>query len=222
MNYVARIGARVKRLPMKLASVQWRRFPTKRDIVKETIRYAFGTGNLGNFLVASSDQGLVAVDFGGKGSSLVEPLAEALRKRFPEENVVKDAASMQGIADRVSELIHNPASESPIEVDLRGSEFEISVWKALQKIPMGTMTTYGDLATEIGAPGRAQDVGAACAANTIAVVVPCHRVVRKDGTIAGYRWGIPRKLMLIEREQRALGFSLTYTPVDFKNGGRDH
>ncbi len=184
--------------------------------MNETIRYAFGTSILGDFILATSDQGLVALEFARKSGSPFGRLIGNLHERFADANLVEDVPSLQDTVCDATALLLDPASDRKMAVDLRGSEFEVRVWKALQKIPPGQMTTYGDLATELGEPGRARDVGAACAANTIAVVVPCHRVVRKDGTLAGYRWGIQRKSMLLEREQRALGFSLPHTAVDFK------
>ena len=88
-------------------------------------------------------------------------------------------------------------------LDLQGSDFECRVWKALREIPAGTTATYGEIAGRVGAPRQAREVGEACAANKLAVVVPCHRIVKKDGSISGYRWGVRRKRALLEREHSA-------------------
>ncbi len=91
-----------------------------------------------------------------------------------------------------------------LPLDMRGTEFELRVWNALRDIPAGQTVNYGEIAARIGAPREAREVAEACAANTLAVIVPCHRVVKKDGSISGYRWGFKRKRALIEREHRAL------------------
>lgn len=167
--------------------------------MKETIWYAWGASTLGSFLVAISNQGVVALEFGNEDGSLVQDL----KNRFPDASLVTDAVVMDAVVGKVVGLIENPASETTLVADLRGSEFERRVWEVLQRIPVGETTTYGDLASELGIPGKAQDVGAACGANTIAVIVPCHRVVKKDGTVSGYRWGVKRKLALLRRENLA-------------------
>ena len=104
---------------------------------------------------------------------------------------------------RLADLIEHPESDGDFALDLQGSTFELKVWNALRDIPAGTTTTYGEIAARVGSPREAREVGEACAANKLAVVVPCHRIVKKDGSISGYRWGVRRKRELLEREHRA-------------------
>lgn len=172
--------------------------------MKETIRYAWGTGSLGEFIAASSDYGLVALEFGVREG----PLTSALKARFPQADLVEDSTSLEESVEKATSLIEHPRSGANIPLDLRGSDFQREVWAALQEIPPGRTISYVDLACRIGGPLIAQKVGEACAANTIAVLIPCHRVLRKNGGISGYRWGIWRKRALLEREYRE-HFTLT-------------
>jgi AraC family transcriptional regulator, regulatory protein of adaptative response / methylated-DNA-[protein]-cysteine methyltransferase len=164
--------------------------------MKETIRYAWGAGSLGEFIAASSDYGLVALEFGVRDG----PLTSALRGRFPEADLVEDSTSLKESVEKATSLIEHPHSGANIPLDLRGSDFQRQVWAALQEIPPGRTISYVELACRIGGPLLAQEVGEACAANTIAVLIPCHRVLKKDGGISGYRWGTWRKRVLLERE----------------------
>lgn len=164
--------------------------------MKETFRYAWGSSSLGEFIAATSERGLVALEFGKREGALIA----ALERRFPDAQFVEDAARLQGVVARVARLIERPAASTSVPVDMRGSDFEREVWGALQEIPAGRTVSYGELACRVGGPHLAQEVGAACAANTIAVVIPCHRALKKNGGIAGYRWGIWRKRALLERE----------------------
>ena len=167
--------------------------------MKETIRYAWGQSTLGEFIAAVSGRGLVAVEFGDDRTRLKQDLLQ----RFAEADVVEDHASLADVIDKVIARIEQPRSDGELALDLRGSEFELRVWQALRDIPAGERVSYGDIAARLGLPGMAREVGQACAANTIAVVVPCHRVVKKDGSLSGYRWGVPRKRALLEQEARA-------------------
>jgi AraC family transcriptional regulator of adaptative response/methylated-DNA-[protein]-cysteine methyltransferase len=152
--------------------------------MKETFRYAWGESPLGDFVAATSDRGLVALEFGKREGALIA----ALESRFPDAEFVEDSASLRGIVERVVRVIEHPAASASVAVDLRGSDFEREVWSALQEIPAGRTISYSELACRVGGPHLAQEVGAACAANTIAVVIPCHRALRKSGGISGYRW----------------------------------
>ena len=165
----------------------------------ETIRYAFGHSSLGDFAAAANDRAVVMVEFGDGVES-----PAALGNRFPQAAVVEDHASMAETLRRVAELIEHPEMTIDLPVELRGSDFELRVWNAVREIPAGETLSYGDIAARIGAPKDAREVAQACAANTLAVLVPCHRVVKKDGSISGYRWGFRRKRALIERERNAL------------------
>ncbi len=164
------------------------------------IRYAQGDSSLGTFVSALSDRGLVMLEFGDlEGAAL-----DGLRARFPEADLIHDPAFMQTVLARLSQLIEHPEAKLDLPLDLRGTEFELRVWNALRDIPAGRTVTYGEIAAKIGSPREAREVAEACASNMLAVIVPCHRVVKKDGSISGYRWGFKRKRALIEREHRAL------------------
>lgn len=165
----------------------------------EIIRYAQGDSALGTLVAAMSDRGLAMVEFGAISAALLD----GLRGRFPDAELVEDPASLAGTLARLAGLIEHPEATADLPLDMRGSDFELRVWNALRRIPAGRTVTYGGLAATIGSPREAREVAEACAANTLALVVPCHRVVKKDGSLSGYRWGYRRKRALIERELRA-------------------
>jgi AraC family transcriptional regulator of adaptative response/methylated-DNA-[protein]-cysteine methyltransferase len=167
----------------------------------ETIRYARGDSSLGAFLAAVSDRGVAMVAFADRDGAAA---MGALRERFPDADLVEDGRALSGTLAVVAGAIDHPEKGSDLSLDLRGTPFERRVWQALRDVPAGETVSYGDLAARIGAPGAARDVADACAANALAVLVPCHRVVKKSGSIAGYRWGFRRKRALIEREHAAL------------------
>jgi len=160
-----------------------------------TIRYAFGDSSLGPFLAAASERGLAFVGFDASVADL--------EARFPEAALVEDPAALGETIAKLGALIDRPDANVTIDLDLQGSDFECRVWNALREIPTGMTASYGEIAARIGAPRLAREVGEACAANKLAVVVPCHRVVKKDGSISGYRWGVRRKRTLLEREHSA-------------------
>ena len=167
--------------------------------MKETIRYAWGQSTLGEFIVAVSGRGLVAVEFGDSRTRLKQDLLQ----RFADADAVEEPTALVEVIGKVVARIEQPHSDGELALDLRGSDFELRVWQALRGIPAGETASYGDIAARLGLPGMAREVGQACAANTIAVLVPCHRVVKKDGSLSGYRWGVPRKRALLEQEARA-------------------
>jgi len=109
-------------------------------------------------------------------------------------------AELDPLASQVASFVERPTLRLDAPLDVRGSAFQQRVWKALQEIPSGSTETYGEIADRIGAPGSAKEVGEVCAANVLAVAIPCHRVVRKDGSLGGYRWGVGRKRALLQRE----------------------
>jgi AraC family transcriptional regulator of adaptative response/methylated-DNA-[protein]-cysteine methyltransferase len=164
------------------------------------IRYAQGDSSLGTFVSALSDCGVVMLEFG----DLEGAVLDGLRVRFPEADLIHDPAFMQTVLARLSQLIEHPEAKLDLPLDLRGTEFELRVWNALRDIPAGRTVTYGEIGAKIGSPREAREVAEACGSNMLAVIVPCHRVVKKDGSISGYRWGFKRKRALIEREHRAL------------------
>ncbi len=179
----------------------------------ETIRFAWGTSSLGDFLAAMSDAGLVALEF----SSLRPATEDDLRRRFPEAAVVDSQAALTGILDRLAQAIERPGFDPGIALDPRGTPYEVAVWSMLRAIPAGETTTYGALAASLGTRD-ARDVTKAIAANTIAVLVPCHRVIKKDGAISGYRWGFQRKRTLLARERDNRPGSRHITTVDRQHG----
>lgn len=165
--------------------------------MRETIRFAWGTSALGDFMAAMSDKGLVVVEFGSNHPAL----EDTLRARFPEAKVIEDREDLADVLDRVRRAIEEPGFDPDISLDLRGTPYEIGVWTMLRAIPAGETTNYGALAAQLGTRDP-REVTAAIANNAIAVLVPCHRVIKKDGSISGYRWGFKRKRELLAREQR--------------------
>ncbi|HRH75604.1 MAG TPA: methylated-DNA--[protein]-cysteine S-methyltransferase, partial [Zoogloea sp.] len=160
------------------------------------IRYAIGHSSLGSVLVAASPAGICAISLGDGPAALVE----ALHARFPQARLTGGDPAFASLLARVIERVEDPASAAALPLDIRGTAFQQRVWQALQAIPPGSTLSYTELAQRIGAPRAVRAVAGACAANLLAVVIPCHRVVRNDGALAGYRWGIERKRALLDRE----------------------
>ena len=162
----------------------------------EVLRFAVGQCSLGAILVACSHRGVAAILLGDDPEELVRDL----EARFPKARLVGgDAAYEQQVALAVG-LVEAPARGLALPLDVRGTAFQQRVWRALQDIPPGRTATYAEVAQRIGAPAATRAVASACAANPIAVAIPCHRVVRRDGGLSGYRWGVERKRELIARE----------------------
>lgn len=166
--------------------------------MRDVIRFAWGTSSLSDFMVALSDTGVVAVDLGSRRLAS----EAALRQRFAEAEVVQSPQELANIVEQIRRAIEEPGLDPGIKLDLRGTPYEIEVWSLLRTIPSGTTTSYGALAAKMGTRD-ARGVTEAIANNPIAVLVPCHRVLKKDGSISGYRWGVSRKRTLLAREQRA-------------------
>lgn len=160
------------------------------------IRYAIGGCSLGGLLVAQSERGICAILFG----DTAEELEAELQRRFPRaERVVADKDFSQTLAEVIS-FVDAPAKGLGLPLDIRGTAFQQRVWQALQAIPSGETASYREVAERIGSPRAVRAVAGACAANALAVAVPCHRVVRNDGGLSGYRWGVERKRLLLEKE----------------------
>jgi AraC family transcriptional regulator of adaptative response/methylated-DNA-[protein]-cysteine methyltransferase len=160
------------------------------------IRYAIGRCSLGNLLVAQSDRGICAILFGES----IQELDDDLLRRFPRATLVPgDAAFTQTLSDVIA-FVEAPAKGLDLPLDIRGTVFQQRVWQALQAIPPGQTASYREVAERIGSPRAVRAVAGACAANALAVAVPCHRVVRNDGALSGYRWGVERKRVLLEKE----------------------
>ena len=160
------------------------------------LRFGYGETTLGTVLVAESDRGVAAIFLGEDRTKLLRDLKVA----FPGVELTDHEAGLSGTIAKVVALVSAPELGTDLPLDLRGSALELAVWEALRSIPSGETRTYGALAKALSMPATAQEVGAACAANRLAVAVPCHRVVKADGSISGYRWGVQRKRRLINQE----------------------
>jgi AraC family transcriptional regulator of adaptative response/methylated-DNA-[protein]-cysteine methyltransferase len=162
----------------------------------DTIRFTVGQCTLGSILVAMGEARIRAISLGDDP----EKLARELGDGFPDADLVADDAGMEPILAKVVAFVENPAVRLDLPLDPPGTAFQQRVWQALQEIPAGSRVSYGEIAERIGAPNEAYAVGEACAANRIAIAIPCHRVVRKNGALGNYRWGYARKRALLERE----------------------
>lgn len=163
------------------------------------IRFAVGQCSLGAILVAASQKGIAAIFFGEDPEALVHDLED----RFPNANLIGGDRDFEEVMAKVVGLVEAPEAGLDLPLDVRGTAFQHRVWQALRDIPVGTTATYSEIAEKIGMPKAIRAVAAACAANKIAVAIPCHRVVRSDGSLSGYRWGVERKQMLLDRESSA-------------------
>lgn len=169
---------------------------TRPKALTETLRYAFGNSALGTFLVAVSEKGVAAIVIGDRTDALRRELAES----FPQAQLVADPDGLVETIGAVAALLDAPHMGLDFPLDIRGSDIELAVWQALRDVPPGETTTYGAIAKALPLPATAQEVGVACAVNVLAVAIPCHRVVKADDSISGYRWGVQRKKKLINRE----------------------
>ena len=165
--------------------------------MRETILFSSGQCDLGMVLVARSERGICAILLGDHTAAL----ERELRRQFTEAQLREATAELQPLLDTVAAFLAAPATKLDLPLDLRGDGFQQTVWKALQEIPVGSTQSYSEVARRIGAAGSAKEVGEACAANALAVAIPCHRVLRKDGGLAGYRWGVKRKRALLDLER---------------------
>lgn len=162
-----------------------------------TIRFAVGECSLGAILVAATDKGVCAILLDDDPDFLVRDLQD----RFPRAELIGGDAQFEKIVAQVIGFIEAPALGLDLPLDVRGTIFQQRVWQALRDIPPGTTASYSEIAQRIESPKSVRAVATACAANTIAVAIPCHRVVRIDGALSGYRWGIERKRALLDLEK---------------------
>jgi AraC family transcriptional regulator, regulatory protein of adaptative response / methylated-DNA-[protein]-cysteine methyltransferase len=160
------------------------------------IRFAIGECSLGSILVAQSDRGVCAILMGDDPEALMRDLQD----RFPRANLIGGDGEFELIVAKVVGYVETPGIGLDLPLDVRGTAFQKRVWQALRSIPAGETASYTDIANRIGSPNSVRAVGQACAANPIAVAIPCHRVVRSDGGLSGYRWGIERKRALLDKE----------------------
>ena len=157
------------------------------------IRWRTVDTSLGPMLVAATSKGLCRISF-GEGEA-------TLRARFPQARLCPADADLDAMAAKVAALVDDPRADAALPTDVRGTAFQQAVWAALRAIPPGETRSYGDIAAAIGRPGAVRAAGTACGDNTLAVLVPCHRVLRSDGSLGGYAWGVERKQALLAREK---------------------
>jgi len=167
--------------------------------VNEEIRFAVGESSLGAILVASSKKGVASILLGDDP----EALARDLQDRFPKANLIGGDKDYEAMVSQVVGFIEAPGLGLDLPLDVRGTAFQQRVWQALKEIPVGRTASYAEIARRIGSPKSVRAVAGTCAANNLAVAIPCHRVVRNDGSLSGYAWGVDRKRALLEREARA-------------------
>ena len=162
------------------------------------IRFAINDCSLGKVLVAQSERGICAILFADEPAQLLADLEQ----RFPQATLQQADASFAKTVAQVVGFIETPAAGLNLPLDIRGTVFQQRVWQALQNIPVGQTASYREIAEHIGSPRAVRAVAGACAANALAVAIPCHRVVRNDGALSGYRWGVERKRALLDRETK--------------------
>ncbi len=167
----------------------------------ETIYFVVGETSLGSLLVARSERGICAILLGDDPAHLLQGLEDS----FPHATLLGGDAGFEQTIARVVGLVEAPHLGIDLPLDIRGTVFQQRVWQALRTLPAGSKASYTEIAEAIGAPASIRAVARACAANTLAVAIPCHRVVRRDGNLSGYRWGIERKRLLLEREAHVSG-----------------
>ena len=162
----------------------------------EEIRFAVGETSLGAILVASSKKGVASILLGTDPDTLVRNLQD----RFPKARLIGADGDYEALVARVVGFVEAPNLGLDLPLDVRGTAFQQRVWQALQEIPVGQTVSYAEVARRIGSPKAVRAVAGACAANNLAVAIPCHRVVRNDGSLSGYAWGVERKRVLLDRE----------------------
>jgi len=162
----------------------------------EEIRFAVGQTSLGAILVASSRKGVASILLGDEPDALVR----SLQDRFPNARVIGADPDYEALVARVVGFVETPGVGLDLPLDIRGTAFQQRVWRALRDVPAGATVSYAEIARRIGSPKAVRAVAGACAANNLAVAIPCHRVVRNDGSLSGYAWGVERKRALIDRE----------------------
>jgi AraC family transcriptional regulator of adaptative response/methylated-DNA-[protein]-cysteine methyltransferase len=160
------------------------------------IRFAIGESSLGLVLVARRERGVCAILMGDDSGELIRDLQD----RFPEANAIGDDEDCEQLVAKAVEFVETPAMGLDLPLDVKGTAFQRRVWEALREIPVGSTASYADIAERIGSPRSVRAVAQACGANALAMAIPCHRVVRSDGALSGYRWGVERKRMLLDRE----------------------
>ncbi|MGC2791326.1 MAG: bifunctional DNA-binding transcriptional regulator/O6-methylguanine-DNA methyltransferase Ada, partial [Candidatus Sulfotelmatobacter sp.] len=172
----------------------------RRGAIAATVRYAMADSPLGRMLVAATDKGVCAIQFARSDGELIE----GLKREFPFAVRKPDQSGLQAWVETLLSTMSGEESNAALPLDIRATAFQRRVWTYLQSIPFGATRSYGQVAKAIGQPSASRAVARACATNPVAVAIPCHRVVREDGSISGYRWGVERKKALLEMEQRGV------------------
>ena len=165
-------------------------------MIKKIINYTIKDSILGSVLIAKSDTGVCAILMDEKPAALIHDL----KRRFPDAAISRNDKALSRLAGRVVKFIKNPKTGLDVQLDFSGSNFQKRVWNVLRKIAVGKTASYSEIAGKLNRPDAARAVATACAANAHAVIIPCHRVVRSDGKLSGYRWGIERKQSLLKIE----------------------
>ncbi len=163
-----------------------------------TIHFAIGQCSLGAILVAMSQKGICAISLGDDAQQLICELQD----QFPNANLVGDDKQFAQLIAQVVGFIESPHQPLDLPLDIQGTLFQQRVWQALRAIPLGSTLSYTELAKQIGCPSATRAAASACAANKLAIAIPCHRVIRQDGSLSGYRWGVERKQELLRRERK--------------------
>lgn len=163
------------------------------------IFFAIAECSLGSILIAQSKKGVCSILLGDDPGLLVRDL----QNQFPNANIIGNQPGYEEVVARVIALIEHPGIDFDLSLDIRGTAFQQRVWKTLQQIPPGSTATYTEIARKIGMPKAVRAVAQACGSNVLAVAIPCHRVIRTDGSLSGYRWGVERKRALLKREAHA-------------------
>ncbi len=165
----------------------------------EYLVFAIGTCSLGTLMVARHGGGICAILLGDSRADVLDELQQG----YPHAAMIEGDQQSKRLLHKVIAFIESPKTAVDLPLDTRGTKFQQRVWRALRDVPAGSTVSYAEVARCIGAPGAARAVAQACAANRLAIIIPCHRVVRSDGGLSGYRWGVERKRMLLQREARA-------------------
>lgn len=175
------------------------------------MQYIVTKSTLGTVLIAGTDRGVSSIQFGERAA-----LIRQLKAAFPAADIMAGNAQFKRWVKAVLGSISKPDTNAAIPLDVQGTAFQQRVWQALRDIPPGEVASYSQIATRIGKPSATRAVARACATNPVAVVVPCHRVVRSNGQLGGFRWGLDRKEKLLEREKRRTDVSRAAAPRNFK------